>query len=546
MLLTTTETEVLQGSLSHPAVGDFPNAAPRNRQLLTEARVRFAVRFALVAGVMAVASFFTNADLDMFHEMALFREALRTGAVPAQDVFAFTPTVNPSIHHEWGTGAILYLAAVASGMGAPGLMLLKYSLMAVLFVVSFMVAKLRGASEAAIAVLAPTAGYMGLVGFSTVRAQLFTLVFFACLLYFIELDRRGHQLWVLAWLPIYAVWLNVHGGFVVGLGVFGLYAAERFVRAVRKSGVSAAGRQVSHLVLAALAMLPLVLVNPYGWDYVPYLWHAIAMDRPLITEWRPLWHSAHHAVLLPVFVVSLLPVLYAATRRGVRNLPGLLILAVTAYLAFQHVRHLSIYAVVFFCYAPGYIRGTEIGRMVRCAWRNHRAPIFAIALAWGAFGVVRSVQERFWQLEIPNVTTQPYRIGFPSGAVSYLADQRFVGNLITPFEAGAFVSWKLHPAVKVSIDSRYEVAYPREALAEHNVLYAGQQGWERSLRRYAADGVLTPRVSALDSLLASQAHSEEWRRVYVDDGFSVFLRSQKYAELPVADRRGQEIRGRFP
>src|SRR5580698_7136375 len=65
-------------------------------------------------------------DPDVWHEMALFREALADGRVPTEDHFAYTPTVSPSIHHEWGTGAILY--TVMTTFGGPGMMVLKYAL----------------------------------------------------------------------------------------------------------------------------------------------------------------------------------------------------------------------------------------------------------------------------------------------------------------------------------------------------------------------------------------------------------------------------------
>ena len=55
-------------------------------------------------------------DPDMFHEMALAREILATGRVPLADSFAYTPTVMPVIHHEWGTGVVLYVVAMHGGM----------------------------------------------------------------------------------------------------------------------------------------------------------------------------------------------------------------------------------------------------------------------------------------------------------------------------------------------------------------------------------------------------------------------------------------------
>ena len=51
-------------------------------------------------------------DMDLFHEMALIREALALGRIPMEDVFAQTSTVSPVVHHEWGTGAVLYFLVV--------------------------------------------------------------------------------------------------------------------------------------------------------------------------------------------------------------------------------------------------------------------------------------------------------------------------------------------------------------------------------------------------------------------------------------------------
>ena len=83
-----------------------------------------------LAAVGSVLLFFLSAflvvDGDLFHEMALARETIAQGQVRSEDVFAFTPTVSPSVHHEWGTGMVLY--GVVTRAGARGLLALKYFL----------------------------------------------------------------------------------------------------------------------------------------------------------------------------------------------------------------------------------------------------------------------------------------------------------------------------------------------------------------------------------------------------------------------------------
>jgi hypothetical protein len=115
---------------------------------------------------------------------------------------------------------------------------------------------------------------------------------------------------------------------------------------------------------------------------------------------------------------------------------------------------------------------------------------------------------------------------------------------MVPFAVGGFVSWKLHPEVKVSIDSRYEAAYPPGAVEENLLFYSGGEGWRSILDRYPTDAVLVPARSPLDRLMEEQ--NLPWDRVYRDDGYSIFARSEIAPRLPVVDRTGEPIRATFP
>jgi hypothetical protein len=53
----------------------------------------------------------------------LFREVLAQGSVPLVDHFAYTPTVVPSVHHEWGAGAIAYALVAGSARRNRGIAL---------------------------------------------------------------------------------------------------------------------------------------------------------------------------------------------------------------------------------------------------------------------------------------------------------------------------------------------------------------------------------------------------------------------------------------
>ena len=114
-------------------------------------------------------------------------------------------------------------------------------------------------------------------------------------------------------------------------------------------------------------------------------------------------------------------------------------------------------------------------------------------------------------------------------------------NAGTQFEVGAFVTWQLHPAVMVSLDGRFEAAYPPETLPEHLAFYAAKPGWQRMLDRYPTDAVLVPSGAPLAGAMPQAA---EWSRVYRDDAYEIHARPG--LALPVVDRSDQPLTGIFP
>lgn len=528
-----------------PEVQGSPAPTKRIPRVETPFGVRWALRLLAAALLFKVASNNLVADPDMFHEMALFREMLQAGSVPHDDVFAYTSTVSPVVHHEWATGAVLYAVAVSTGWGAAGLLLLRYILLAVIAVLCYACARRRGAGESLLVLAAGLAVVLLSPGLSPVRAHMFTFLAIAALLLLLESDQRGERWWLVVWLPLYLMWLNLHGGFVVGAVLFAVYTLECWVRSWMANDWRAAFQQTWHLFAAGIAMAVLPLSNPYGWRYIPYLWSALRLDRPLIAEWAPLWDPRVERALVVVYIASWLLTLYAVVRvHDIRRLPGLAMLVVTGLFALQHQRMLAIYGIVWFCYVPAFLRPTPLNLLTERLVRRHTYAVTVLAVLCGGAIVSLAAAQRPWKLRIPTISGDHLPV-YPAGAVEYLAQQRFSGNVMTPFNVGAFVSWKLYPSVKVGMDSRYEVAYPPGAAQENFEFYAGQAGWRETLARYPTDAVLVPRESPLDSLLTQAPEQNTWSRVYRDDGYSLFA-SKAVTNLPFVDRTGQPVRATLP
>lgn len=505
---------------------------------------------ALAASFLAYVARLHEITHDAFHEMALFREGLVLGEIPHTDLFAYTPTVSPSVHHEWATGAVLYYATVGSGLGLWGLTLLKLTLMAILWFCLYRVARLRGAHPYVFACLAVVAFPMLWVGFATVRAQLFTLVFIAVQLWMQERDWRGGRLWVVLWLVMLIAWLNLHAGFVVGLGLMAFHGLERVAQAwMTERRLLAPLAATWHLLIAAPLAILALTINPYGWQYISYLLRAIRMPRPLIAEWQPLWQTHAPLWTMMMFAACLGLFVYAQRCSRVQRLRRAAFLAMCSYMALKHIRHGSIFAVVWIAYVPAWISHTSCGRwLVRTIDQHRREVVFSargLAIATLFFACLH----HFWQPTLPS-TPLYSGVCYPTQAVAYLKQHNFSGNLLTPFHAGSYVSWEMYPQVKVSLDGRYEVAYQDHVMGEHKRFSLAQEDWWELLEKYPSDAALIDTQWEVYAEIKRSLEADEndpatwptriaWRIVYEDDSYLLIARAQSL--LPRVDRTGEQL-----
>jgi len=462
-------------------------------------------------------------DIDLWHQMALIRESLASGHLLTHDVYSYAPTLNLVIDHEWGAGAVAFFAA--KWAGGAGLVLIKYSVALGVLLLAMSLAQLLGASEASLGFLAPIAvGFLAFGLLPTLRAQAYSFLFSAVLLWSLEFDRRGTHRGLLVWLLLFPLWVNLHGGFVVGLAYVFLYAVEQ-----------ALFRRRAWLALLALCGMALeVFLNPYGLGYFRYMARALTMSRPRIPEWDPAWSLGATATVF--FAVMVIIAIYAVARAGWR-VPGVLLLPAAAAEALLHRKMLPFFAIAWVCYVPVYARQTEPGK-----WVDHFAGKrkHFLVLAWTvliAVCLVVAARQRFWETRVPQGESDA---SYPVGATEYLAQQHFHGNLMVPFRVGAYVSWKLYPAVKVSVDSRYEVAYPDQWVEQVFRFYEAKAGWKETLQAYSTDAVLVPEASSVRPLLGA----EGWIRTYCDAQFEIYARPE--SKLPIVDRTSERFVGVFP
>lgn len=467
---------------------------------------------------------------DIFHQLALFREAVALGRLPTAELYAYTARLPVTMQHEWAAGAIALL--FLSAFGAPALLALKSLLMLPVVWSLSRFAALRPALYPAAACLAAIAALMVSYSNHPVCAQSYSVAIFALLAWMLHLDRLGSRSWMLLFFPLFVLWVNVHAGFVVGLATMAAYAFEQSLRR----------RPWLHLFLFLAVCLASVSINPYGLAFYANLVHGLTVPRPIIKEWRPFWPILSFSFQGVVFLSSLALAGWAARTVGPRRFQGGIPLLFLAAATLKAEKVIPFYGVVWFAAMLNAARFLKPARAAARLVRREPGTFFVASSSMVVVCLAVFLSARPWSpLVLGTAADQVQHLVYPVGPVDYLRTQSFRGNLMTPFEQGAYVSWKLYPAVKVSCDSRYEVAYDTRWVERVSQMYLHAQDWQNTIARYPTDLVLVRRTSPLDKQLAT---ASAWHRVYLDDTWRLYARAN--LTLPTQDRSGQSIEGALP
>lgn len=420
----------------------------------------------------------TRADADLWGHVRYGLDTLRDWALPSIDPYSFTQD-KPWVNHEW-LSELLMGAAWRVG-GSPGLIALKASMLTAVVVIVWR--GLRGASHVARLWVMIGLAFGTIHATSSLRPQVWTMVAVAILCRTLLADRSSGR----RWLPVlFAIWVNCHGGWIVGLGILGMWAAaDTLMRSART-------REWMFVVGASIAA---TLVNPYGWG----LWRFIAETvRPArnITEWGPLWGTPW-LNWIP-WIVATAGVVWVARRPSSQRWPITAVLAMLAFGSLRVMRIESIYVVA---------AAVLLAPAIRLRWPAKQTPLASIVVHH---------QRAFALVLIGLVVWAGARTGFRStrciGVWSDTRPDQLVlpsllraqpGRLVTFFDWGQYALWHLGPGLgpglKVSMDGRRETVYSDRRLDEHQAILDGTDAGLQLLSAWQPEYVWLPVTSVKTS-----------------------------------------------
>jgi hypothetical protein len=464
------------------------------------------------------------------------QQMLATHSITRADSFSSSKSGQPWYAWEW-----LYDVAIAKThdtLGLNGVVLFTALVIAATFALLFRLTLARGGSLLVTiisVILAVCSSAIHLFARPHVLSWLFTVIWFQIVDSSEATPEGNRRLWYLPVLMF--LWVNLHGGFLLGVAILGLYLLAGLLRLLgtgAPGGAAASSDPKQWLKkLAGVTGLTLLatMVNPYGYKLhvhvYDYLSNRFLMNH--IDEFRsPDFHGVAQqcfAALLLITIVAL-----ASARNKIRA-SHLLVVIFAAYSGLYASRNLPTSSLLLTLIVAPVLSQTMADANTNealTAWlRRIFSRLQSFSVRMGA--MEQSCRGHLWPVAaavlLLAVCTQHGRLGsrqlmdahfdakrFPVEAADYVIDSSLREPIFAPDYWGGYLIYRFYPEMKVVVDDRHDF-YGEQFLKNYLNIVHVEPGWETSLDQLQTTWVLAPAGSSLANILKESSH---WKVTHED------------------------------
>jgi hypothetical protein len=332
---------------------------------------------------------------------------------------------------------------------------------------------------------------------STVRAQVITYLSYAVFLWvFVRARSRGRFEYLLILPLVQVIWVNSHGGFIVGLVFTTIFALAMVVEK----------RASPMMWVGVVGVFVAPFINAYGVSFLDFIFGAVTHLPPEINEWfalRP-W-SAHGAIVYGVLLVGLVG---SRAHRCVSP-EGKLFLVLTAAEGLRHERLAPLFTIATLVYGvPMVDEGVRgLARLAPSASRTFTRSCVAAAVVLTLCASLRLAY--FTVVKAPTFSFD--YSDYPRSAIEWLRNSREGGKILTHYNDGSYVLWRMGKSFQISLDGRYDGVYPPETIQKGlEVYHPLGETQQEALRFFNPDFILlgptTPGLCAFESSLRREMY----------------------------------------
>jgi hypothetical protein len=449
-------------------------------------------------------------DPDMWWHLKLGETTWTTHHVPTTDLFSYTTNHHSYIPHEWLSQLLLY-AAYHFG-GYTGMMLWLCFFTAAVLVGGYALCSLYSGNAKVSLLGALIIFLFGTVGFS-IRPQMIGYLLLMVELALLHLGKTKSSRWFWGLPPLFALWVNCHGSFSLGIGVAAVYLFSSYCHF--EAGLLTApkwsdGRRTTLAITLGLSVLALFL-NPVGSKLVFYPLNTMfvpSIGVNAVSEWLPLQLGDIRGLGFLAVIGAIL--MLVIVRRKELFWHEFLLMAVGIWLASSHARLI---------FAFGILVAPTLCRLLADTWDGYSTeqdhPLVNAAL------ILLSLLT--WYIAFPNREdlTAQVREHSPMKAVEFIKAHQLSGPMLNDWVSGGYLVWALpeHPDF---IDGRGDIFEWAGVLGEFGKWATLESPPNDLLDKYRISFCLLTREAPMARIMPLLPN---WKTVYKDENSVIFVRT---------------------
>ena len=455
-------------------------------------------------------------DPDFWWHLRTGQFIIQTRSIPHTDPFSYTKAGQPWITHEWLSEVIIY---ALFSLGGFGLLILVFSF---IITAAFLLTYLRCPAESRpyIAGFGLLLGAVSTAPTWGVRPQMISLLLTSLFLFLLDRYRREVKLKFLVPLPfITLIWVNLHAGYLLGLGIVGIFIGGGFIDVLltgffhrEQAEPVPTLRSILNLCLVLVACALATLANPNGIRILTYPFQTLT--SPSMQQFIQEWFSPdfHQIIWQPLAWLIL-----ALVGVGMVNKKSVSPANILLTIVFGYAGLISMRNVPFFALAAVPVLAEQVGSLIKIR-STFYAPsrLFRLIIPVLLGGIALIVGLHFIQVVQQQPITEAEN--FPKTAVDWMLENKPTGNLFNSYNWGGYLIWRMYPEYRVYIDGRADV-YGDAFIFDYLSIYNAGQGWENKLNEQAIQTVL---VESNAPLAVALRQSSTWHIAFADKGSTIF------------------------
>ena len=462
----------------------------------------------VVLAVMTVRGRFN--DPDLWWHLKTGQVIAQTHRIPEVDTFSYTTGHHHTVPHEWLAQLMIYVAYAVHGYS--GLMFWECFMTSAILLAGFYVCTLYS-SDSRVAFLGTLSIWaFGTVGYAP-RPQLVGYLLLVCELILLHLGRKRNPRWFLGLPPLFAIWVNCHGSFWLGLGVLAVTCFVDVIN-IRIPGFAANSSQpwsrrwLPWIFAASAAVL---FLNPDGLEQILYpftiMWHS-PVNLGNVQEWRPL---RLHNGRTWVYIFEIACFAWLIFRRRTRlTLDEFLILSYAAFEGLRHERLLFPFGILAAPVLCRLIATSSPSRKDDQQRPALNAALIAIALVTVCIYFPRT----------SNLTEQ-VETSSPVHALEFIQGHHLPGPILNGYDFGGYLIWAA-PEYPVFVDGRADIFEWTGVLTAYGDWVTRRTPTKQLLDAYGIKlCLLDPNAAVVPEI----RRLPDWKQVYADSNSVVFERT---------------------